>query len=152
MANLFELSATLGLDTSEFVESINSARTTARQAQQELQQAFNQTSTETERSANTAASALQNLFSFSGAQLLTSAIQTAGSALKAFATESISAASDLVEVQNVVDVTFGSSCRTSGGTGCRPCQRPSIRAFPPPAFPTSATTGRRQWTHGYPAY
>ena len=112
MANLFELSATLGLDTSEFVESINSARTTARQAQQELQQAFNQTSTETERSANTAASALQNLFSFSGAQLLTSAIQTAGSALKAFATESISAASDLVEVQNVVDVTFGSSTDT----------------------------------------
>lgn len=112
MANLFELSATLGLDTSEFVESINSARTTARQAQQEFRQTFNQTSTETQRSANSAASALQNMFSFSGAQLLTSAIQTATSAIKTFAASSISAASDLVEVQNVVDVTFGSSTNT----------------------------------------
>lgn len=112
MSDLFELSATLGLDTSEFVESINSARSTARQAQQELQQTFNQTSTATQQSANSAASALQNMFSFSGAQLLTSAIQTATSAIKTFATESISAASDLVEVQNVVDVTFGSSTDT----------------------------------------
>ncbi len=112
MANLFELSATLGLDTSEFTESINSARTTARQAQQEFQQTFNQTSTQTQQSANTASTALQNMFSFSGAQLLTNAIQMAASAVKQFAAESISAASDLVEVQNVVDVTFGSSTDT----------------------------------------
>lgn len=55
---------------------------------------------------------LGNIFDFSIGSMLADAVGTIGTALKDFATESVSLASDLQEVQNVVDVTFGNDAKT----------------------------------------
>lgn len=55
---------------------------------------------------------LGNIFDFSIGSMLADAVGTIGTALKDFATESVGLASDLQEVQNVVDVTFGSDAKT----------------------------------------
>lgn len=51
--------------------------------------------------------ALKSAFTFSAGQLLADGLQKAGTAIKETLKESITAASDLNEVQNVVDKTFG---------------------------------------------
>lgn len=55
---------------------------------------------------------LGNIFNFSIGSMLADAVGTIGTALKDFATESVGLASDLQEVQNVVDVTFGNDAKT----------------------------------------
>lgn len=55
---------------------------------------------------------LGNIFDFSIGSMLADAVGNIGTALKDFATESVGLASDLQEVQNVVDVTFGDDART----------------------------------------
>ncbi len=55
---------------------------------------------------------LGNIFDFSIGSMLADAVQNIGGAIKDFATESVDLASDLEEVQNVVDVTFGDDART----------------------------------------
>ena len=55
---------------------------------------------------------LGNIFDFSIGSMLADAVQNIGSAIKDFAAESVGLASDLEEVQNVVDVTFGDDART----------------------------------------
>lgn len=55
---------------------------------------------------------LGNIFDFSIGSMLADAVGTIGTALKDFATESVGLASDLQEVQNVVDVTFGNDAKT----------------------------------------
>ena len=55
---------------------------------------------------------LGNIFDFSIGSMLADAVGNIGTALKDFATESVGLASDLQEVQNVVDVTFGSDAKT----------------------------------------
>lgn len=56
--------------------------------------------------------AVKGMLTFSAGQLLTDAIHGAVSAVKEFASESIAMASNLAEVQNVVDVTFGDGADT----------------------------------------
>lgn len=56
--------------------------------------------------------AVKGMLTFSAGQLLTDAILGAVSAVKEFASESIAMASNLAEVQNVVDVTFGEGSDT----------------------------------------
>ena len=55
---------------------------------------------------------LGNIFDFSIGSMLADAVQNIGGAIKDFATESVGLASDLEEVQNVVDVTFGDDAKT----------------------------------------
>ena len=55
---------------------------------------------------------LGNIFDFSIGSMLADAVQNIGSAIKDFAAESVGLASDLEEVQNVVDVTFGNDAKT----------------------------------------
>lgn len=55
---------------------------------------------------------LGNIFDFSIGSMLADAVQNIGGAIKDFATESVDLASDLEEVQNVVDVTFGNDAKT----------------------------------------
>lgn len=55
---------------------------------------------------------LGNIFDFSIGSMLADAVGNIGTALKDFATESVGLASDLQEVQNVVDVTFGDDAKT----------------------------------------
>lgn len=55
---------------------------------------------------------LGNIFDFSIGSMLADAVGNIGTALKDFATESVGLASDLQEVQNVVDVTFGNDAKT----------------------------------------
>lgn len=55
---------------------------------------------------------LGNIFDFSIGSMLADAVENIGTALKDFATESVGLASDLQEVQNVVDVTFGDDAKT----------------------------------------
>lgn len=55
---------------------------------------------------------LGNIFDFSIGSMLADAVQNIGGAIKDFATESVGLASDLQEVQNVVDVTFGNDAKT----------------------------------------
>ena len=55
---------------------------------------------------------LGNIFDFSIGSMLADAVQNIGSAIKDFAAESVGLASDLQEVQNVVDVTFGNDAKT----------------------------------------
>lgn len=55
---------------------------------------------------------LGNIFDFSLGSMLADAVGSIGTALKDFATESVGLASDLQEVQNVVDVTFGNDAKT----------------------------------------
>lgn len=54
---------------------------------------------------------LGNIFDFSIGSMLADAVQNIGSAIKDFAAESVGLASDLQEVQNVVDVTFGNDAK-----------------------------------------
>ena len=60
-----------------------------------------------EGQANGIHAALENAFSFSAGQLISDGLREAWNFMKDFAMESLSVASDLAEVQNVVDVTFG---------------------------------------------
>lgn len=55
---------------------------------------------------------LKTAFAFSLGATIADAIKSIGSAIKDFAVDSVQVASDLQEVQNVVDVTFGSDAKT----------------------------------------
>lgn len=119
MANqLFELYATLGLDTSAFEQALSSASASARQQWQQVsdylarQQRDDQNNTSRfsrfmQQQGQSVKDALSNMFTISAGNLLTQAINGVTQAVKEFASEAIEAASSLNEVQNVVDVTFG---------------------------------------------
>lgn len=66
-----------------------------------------QTREEVEGQAQGIRGAMQNAFSFAAGDLLSEGLREAWQMAKEFAMDSLSVASDLAEVQNVVDVTFG---------------------------------------------
>lgn len=66
-----------------------------------------QTREEVEGQAQGIRGAMQNAFSFAAGDLLSEGLREAWQLAKEFAMDSLSVASDLAEVQNVVDVTFG---------------------------------------------
>lgn len=115
---LFELYATLGLDTSAFEQALSSASSDARRQWQQVSDYLsrqqnddrNNTSRFTQfmrQQGQSVKDALSNMFTISAGNLLTQAINGVTEAVKEFASEAIEAASSLNEVQNVVDVTFG---------------------------------------------
>lgn len=115
---LFELYATLQLNTNEFKEALKnaSAETKAawkgvsdylKQQQKQQQQSTSKWANFLKQQGQSVKDALSNMFTISAGNLLTQAINGVTEAVKEFASESIEAASALNEVQNVVDVTFG---------------------------------------------
>lgn len=115
---LFELYATLNLDSNEFKRALESASAEAKQAWKgvsdylEQQQRQQQNSTSRwgrfmQQQSQSVKDALTNMFTISAGNLLTQAVNGVTQAVKEFASEAIEAASSLNEVQNVVDVTFG---------------------------------------------
>lgn len=96
MADIFRLQGKVSLDTSDFHASVDKTITEGKKMETEL-----------DKQTNDIHDALQNAFSFSAGQLISDGLKSAAAFVKQIATESISLASDLAEVQNVVDVTFG---------------------------------------------
>ena len=90
--NLFELYATLSLDTRKFDSGVDSAVKSGQSLSAQLDKA------------STSGSMLRDVF---GGNLLADGLKQLGSMMLETARESIALASDLEEVQNVVDVTFG---------------------------------------------
>ena len=120
---LFEMYASLGLDTSQFEQALSTASADARRQWQQVsdylarQQQGDQQNTSRfsrfmQQQGQSIKDAMSNMFSISAGNLLTQAINGVTSAVKELASESIEAASSLNEVQNVVDVTFGDSANT----------------------------------------
>ena len=118
---LFELYATLGLDTAGFDSGIKSAIGSAGAVEDALG-SLGKKSDETSKQGGKAASffksqwedvkdSLKSVFTFSAGQLVAQGISSGMSALKQFAGESIELASSLNEVQNVIDVTFGTDAK-----------------------------------------
>ena len=93
---LFELEASLALNTSGFSQDIGKARS-------EMLSLSETTRQET----SSIMHMLEDTFSFSAGQLLADGIRDGLRSLSDFAADSIMAASDLEEVRNVIDVTFG---------------------------------------------
>lgn len=93
---LFELYAELGLDTAEFDTKIKSAT----EAGKSLAESIG-------ADASSIKSAFSDAFSFSVGQLMADGFQSGLGFIKDFSTESITAASNLEEVYNVIDKTFG---------------------------------------------
>lgn len=90
--NLFELYATLSLDTRKFDSGVDSAVKSGQSLSAQLDRA------------SASGSMLRDVF---GGNLLADGLKQLGSMMLETAKESIALASDLEEVQNVVDVTFG---------------------------------------------
>ena len=90
--NLFELYATLSLDTRKFDSGVDSAVKSGQSLSAQLDKA------------SASGSMLRDVF---GGNLLADGLKQLGSMMLETAKESIALASDLEEVQNVVDVTFG---------------------------------------------
>lgn len=120
---LFEMYASLNLDTEQFKQALANASADARRQWQQVsdylarQQQGDQQNTSRfsrfmQQQGQSIKDAMSNMFSISAGNLLTQAINGVTSAVKELASESIEAASSLNEVQNVVDVTFGDSANT----------------------------------------
>ena len=93
---LFELYAELSLDTTDFDKKIKSAS----EAGKSLAESIG-------ADASSIKAAFSDAFAFSVGQLMADGFQSGLGYLKKFTTESITAASNLEEVYNVIDQTFG---------------------------------------------
>lgn len=106
--NLFELWATLGLDTSEFDSKVKGTT----QEGERMAEKFRQNYGPGSKSVPTVTQRGMNALSVFAGNVLTSLTQTGIQAFSMLHTGSIEAASDLQEVQNVVNTTFGDSAGT----------------------------------------
>ena len=97
MADLFKLQGKVELDTSEFDRDVDEAVGKGKSMADSIS-----------GNGNSIRGALQNAFSFSAGQLISDGLKEAWNFIRDISAESIKLASDLNEVQNVVDVTFGS--------------------------------------------
>ncbi|MGN1367563.1 MAG: hypothetical protein ACI4WX_01735 [Aristaeellaceae bacterium] len=97
MADLFKLQGKVELDTSEFDSDVDEAVGKGKSMADSIS-----------GNGNSIRGALQNAFSFSAGQLISDGLKEAWNFIRDISAESIKLASDLNEVQNVVDVTFGS--------------------------------------------
>lgn len=96
MSEVFTVKGTVSLDSDEFHEAVDDVAKKGEQMAENIG-----------RQSDSIQGFLKNAFSFSAGDLMSQAVQQAMQALKEFTMDSISIASDLQEVQNVVDVTFG---------------------------------------------
>lgn len=119
---LFELFATLGIDTAQFDAGLNQAITNTKGVREALSK-LSQEATQTGKAGGEAAGffkrqwqdvkdSLNGIFTVSAGQLVAQGATAAFGWLKQTAKDSIDLASDLNEVQNVIDTTFGSDAKT----------------------------------------
>lgn len=113
--NLFSLSVELDLESDGFQDALKQVR----KSLDALADDADDTAEKVKKSGDKAkrgwqgvADDLKQAFSFSLGTLIADGIKAAGQAIIEFSKESISLASDLDEVQNVVDVTFGEGAKT----------------------------------------
>lgn len=96
MADVFTVKGTVSLDPSDFHTGVEKTVQDGKKLADSI-----------ENQSNSIQSFMRDAFSFSAGSMISDGLKQAAQALKEFAEESISIASDLQEVQNVVDVTFG---------------------------------------------
>lgn len=96
MAEVFKVEGKVVLDTSEFHSAVDEATEQGKELAEELGE-----------SAEKAGKSWENVFAHTLGDIIADFTQQVTQALIDFAKESVSIASDLQEVQNVVDVTFG---------------------------------------------
>lgn len=110
--DLFTLKATLELDTSDYETKIADVLKSAKEAGGEIDTALGGGTSTPSATDTTIVTAQKNVDSFWGttkALLASGVIQKGLSAISDVGKEAVETASDLVEVQNVVDQTFGAS-------------------------------------------
>lgn len=110
--DLFTLKATLELDTSDYETKISDVLKSAKEAGGEIDTALGGGTSTPSATDTTIVTAQKNVDSFWGttkALLASGVIQKGLSAISDVGKEAVETASDLVEVQNVVDQTFGAS-------------------------------------------
>lgn len=110
--DLFTLTAKLGLDTSDYETKIADVVKSAKEAGGEIDTALGGGASTPSATATTIGTAQKSMSSFWGttkAILASGAIQKGLSTISSVGKEAVETASDLVEVQNVVDQTFGAS-------------------------------------------
>lgn len=110
--DLFTLAARLELDTSDYTEKISDVIKSAKEAGGEIDAALGggtSTSSATDTTIGTAQKSMSSFWGTTKAILASGAIQKGLSTISSVGKEAVETASDLVEVQNVVDQTFGAS-------------------------------------------
>lgn len=110
--DLFTLAARLELDTSDYTEKISYVIKSAKEAGGEIDAALGggtSTSSATDTTIGTAQKSMSSFWGTTKAILASGAIQKGLSMISSVGKEAVETASDLVEVQNVVDQTFGAS-------------------------------------------
>ena len=110
--DLFTLVARLELDTSDYTEKISDVIKSAKGAGAEIDAALGggaSTPSATDTTIGTAQKSMSSFWGTTKAILASGAIQKGLSTISSVGKEAVETASDLVEVQNVVDQTFGAS-------------------------------------------
>lgn len=110
--DLFTLTAKLGLDTSDYETKIADVVKSAKEAGAEIDAALGggaSTPSATDTTIGTAQKSMSSFWGTTKAILASGAIQKGLSTISSVGKEAVETASDLVEVQNVVDQTFGAS-------------------------------------------
>lgn len=110
--DLFTLTAKLGLDTSDYETKIADVVRSAKEAGGEIDTALGggtSTPSATDTTIGTAQKSMSSFWGTTKAILASGAIQKGLSTISSVGKEAVETASDLVEVQNVVDQTFGAS-------------------------------------------
>ena len=110
--DLFTLAARLELDTSDYTEKISDVIKSAKEAGGEIDAALGggaSTPSATDTTIGTAQKSMSSFWGTTKAILASGAIQKGLSMISSVGKEAVETASDLVEVQNVVDQTFGAS-------------------------------------------
>ena len=113
--DLFTLTAKLGLDTSDYETKIADVVRSAKEAGGEIDTALGggaSTPSATDTTIGTAQKSMSSFWGTTKAILASGAIQKGLSTISSVGKEAVETASDLVEVQNVVDQTFGESAAT----------------------------------------
>lgn len=113
--DLFTLKATLGLDTSDYDTKIKDVIQSAKDAGDEIDAALGggeSTNSSTDKAIGTAQKSMSSFWGTTKAILASGVIQKGLSMVSSVGKEAVETASDLVEVQNVVDQTFGESAAT----------------------------------------
>lgn len=113
--DLFTLTAKLGLDTSDYETKIADVVRSAKEAGGEIDTALGggaSTPSATDTTIGTAQKSMSSFWGTTKAILASGAIQKGLSTISSVGKEAVVTASDLVEVQNVVDQTFGESAAT----------------------------------------
>lgn len=110
--NLFKLRATIGLDTSEYEQKIKDTIEDAQESGEKISDALNGGGSGSSGTSVTVDNATKSVSTFGTtvkSVLAADYVQKGISIITSTGREAVNAASDLVEVQNVIDQTFGSS-------------------------------------------